>query len=163
MANEVFPVLGASHGGHVARPCAAFSLRKIAKNAGISVGTARDVRERIRREDDPALPRQHPKSPTDTTGPTRLGPNGSRATVDRVDHIRFSSIFAVIPPCATATRAGLCFAGWASARSAGQTRKSGDQQPPHCAIVVARVARGSAIAWTDFAEALDERVRECAC
>ena len=37
-------------------------LRRIARQAGISVGTARDVRERVRRGEDPTPPRQRPGS-----------------------------------------------------------------------------------------------------
>jgi ParB-like chromosome segregation protein Spo0J len=139
------------------------SLRKIAKAAGISVGTARDVRERIRRGEDPALPRQHTKSPSDTDGASRLAASNSRRGIDAVDH-RLILEHLRRDPSLRYNDSGRTLLRWLAQRAIGTDdwKIVVTQIPPHCAIVVARIARGSALAWTELAEALDERVQKCA-
>ena len=139
------------------------SLRKVAKEAGISVGTARDVRERIRRGEDPALPQRRAKSPSEANGSVRSGAGSSRRSVDAVD---YHSILEHLrrDPSLRYSDSGRMLLRWLGQRaiSTDDWETIVTQIPPHCAIVVARIARGSALAWSDFAEALDQRVQKCA-
>jgi ParB-like chromosome segregation protein Spo0J len=138
------------------------SLRKIAKEAGISVGTARDVRERIRRGEDPTLPRQRAKDSAEA-GPARFGPAGTRRTDEAIDH-RAILEHLRRDPSLRYSDSGRNLLRWLGLRaiSTADWETIVNEIPPHCAIVVARVARGAAFAWSDFADALDQRVQKCA-
>ncbi|WP_225726738.1 MULTISPECIES: transcriptional regulator [unclassified Nocardia] len=52
-------------------------LREVAKVAGVSLGTAHDVRQRLRRGDDPIPPRQHRNSLTRTSDDPARWPSGT--------------------------------------------------------------------------------------
>ncbi len=130
------------------------SLRKVAKGAGISVGTARNVRERIRRGEDPAPPRQRPR--TDR----RDAPGDGSPTIRRVaevvdfgvtlDSLRRDPSIAYSPQGRTLLR-------WLGARliTTADFERVLPGIPPHCAIVVARMARQTALSWAEFADALE--------
>jgi ParB-like chromosome segregation protein Spo0J len=138
------------------------SLRKIAKEAGISVGTARDVRERIRRGEDPTLPRQRAKSAAENGSSARTAAL-ARRSADAVDH-RAVLEHLRHDPSLRYSDSGRLLLRWLGQRaiSSSDWEIIVTQIPPHCAIVVARIARGAALAWSDFADALDQRVQRCA-
>jgi ParB-like chromosome segregation protein Spo0J len=135
------------------------SLRRVAREAGISLGTTRDVRERIRRGEDPALPRQGRRNSAPAADGARAG---ARRQVEQVDQ---RAILRQLSrdPSLRYSEAGRALLRWLDGRAIGTTDWEGllSAIPPHCAIVVARLARASALAWTEFAEALDEFVRDC--
>lgn len=88
--------LDASHGRTIASRAISnnpdLSLREIARIAGISVGTARDVRERMRRGDDP-IPARHrlspgPRSDNDAPDDSEGGDIGTDGT-SRAERARF--------------------------------------------------------------------------
>jgi ParB-like chromosome segregation protein Spo0J len=140
------------------------SLRTIARGAGISVGTARDVRERLRRGENPAPPRQHRRAESAEADRTDRASAGSpRRTVEVVDH---SSTLETLrrDPSLVYSAAGRSLLRWLGVRLVGKAdwEQILPSIPPHCAIVVARMARGSAMAWTDFAEALERHAESCA-
>jgi ParB-like chromosome segregation protein Spo0J len=140
------------------------SLRRIAREAGISVGTARDVRDRIRRGEDPTLPRQRARALTpDATPPTRPAAANNRRTGEPVDHRALLEHLRK-DPSLRYTEAGRSLLRWLGVRAVSNADWENVIRhiPPHCAIVVARLARGSALAWMDFADALDELVQDCA-
>jgi hypothetical protein len=140
-------------------------LRRIARQAGISVGTARDVRERVRRGEDPTPPRQRAGSAGAAGEPIDNGAPGGverqpSAPVDQramIGTLRRD-------PSLLYSNAGRSLLHWLGTRVVSQTdwEKILPLVPPHCAILVARVARGSALAWTDFADALERRAQDCA-
>lgn len=138
------------------------SLRRIAREVGISVGTARDVRERIRRGEDPTRPRRRGQVGASVTPLASPAPPSSRVPAEPVDH---DAILMDLrrDPSLRYTDAGRSLLRWLGQRATGSAewRELMRDIPPHCAIVVARVARSSAMAWTDFANALDQRVRSC--
>jgi hypothetical protein len=136
------------------------SLRKIAREAGISVGTARDVRNRIRRGEDP-VPRHRERGSAQTTSMTSAG-TAPRRVADPIDHRQILRQL-YHDPSLRYTNAGRSLLSWLNQRAIGATdgEKILATIPPHCAIVVARIARGSALAWTDLADALDQLVRDC--
>lgn len=135
------------------------SLRKVAREAGISIGTTRDVRERVRRGEDPTLPRHGRKNPSPAAGATRAAARRPVEQIDRRAILRQLSR----DPSLRYSEAGRALLRWLDGRAIGTADWEGllSAIPPHCAIVVARLARASALAWTSFAEALDEFVRDC--
>jgi hypothetical protein len=137
------------------------SLRKVARDAGISVGTARDVRERIRRGGDPTLPRHRERSPGENGGAKSSAAGNIRRTADMVDH---HSILEQLyrDPSLRYRDSGRTLLRWLGLRAISRQDWEGivPTIPPHCAIVIARIARGSALAWADFADVLDQLVRD---
>jgi ParB-like chromosome segregation protein Spo0J len=140
------------------------SLRKIARQAGISLGTARDVRERIRRGDDPTLPPKQPQVPgVDNGASARAVVPSQRRPVEIVD-VQATLEHLFHDPSMRYSDSGRSLLRWLHRRalSSNDWEQIVAQIPPHCAILVARVARGSATAWNELANALDQRVRDCA-
>ena len=137
------------------------SVSKIARAAGVSVGTARDVRERILRGDDPILPRHRPRSPDLVRAGRREAALRLRAS-EMVDH---NSILENLrrDPALRYSESGRSVLRWLTMRAISNSDWSEilDDIPPHCAIVVARIARSTAVVWTEFAGALDQRVQAC--
>lgn len=140
------------------------SLRKIAKRAGISVGTARDVRERVRRGEDPTLPGQRGRNAAEETPqngrPVPLPPRQRTENIDPaaiLENLRRD-------PALRYTEKGRSVLRWLAMRAVRTADwvEIVDHIPPHCAIVVARAARAVAAAWIDFANALERRIEDYA-
>jgi ParB-like chromosome segregation protein Spo0J len=154
------------------------SLRQIAKAAGISLGTALDVRNRLRSGEDPVSPDRRPGGRP--AGPTPAGPDGQ---VDSRDDGR-----ALVPPPQTTTTTTTTtapppesLARWfeglrrdPSLRHSEQGRtvvRWLDQHvvrpdeltqlveaiPPHSGYAVAELALACAEAWRHLAEELQRR------
>src|SRR5262249_31754750 len=131
------------------------SLREIARNAGVSPSTARDVRNRIQRGEDPLPSARH--SAGQRAGTTALAPKPGRdpaqPSLDSMLHglkndpsLRFSD-------------SGRTLLRWVFARAI-QTNEwyaLVDAVPPHCTYVMANVARRCAQEWQDFAETLERQ------
>ena len=97
------------------------SLREIATAAGISPTTVRDVRERLRRGEDP-VPRPPGTAAGRAGGGTRPAPRRRRERTGTGSHCSASS--AGIRPSASPKPAALCCAGWPpgpAGRTAGGT------------------------------------------
>ncbi len=138
------------------------SLRKVAKGAGISVGTARDVRERVRRGDDPAPPRQRPRAET-VQAPSQGGVPGVQRPIEVVDAGAALDSLRRDPSIAYSP-AGRSMLRWLAPRLLNPTDWTPmlDGIPPHCAIVVARIARQTSVSWKEFADALERQASDCA-
>jgi ParB-like chromosome segregation protein Spo0J len=134
------------------------SLREIAKAAGISPATARDVRERMHRGDDPVPPKQRrsrrkkPESPTPRAPQT--SPREEREPTSVLESLRQD-------PSLRFAESGRALLRWLSGHTVnpGDWRAFVDGTPPHCANIVAGLARSYAKEWLDFAGELEERVR----
>lgn len=140
----------------VLRPNA--SLREVAREAGISPSTARDVRERMRRGEDPIPRRQRgngARRETDTQtrhdccGVTmrRVSQARDRATVLR--NLRRD-------PSVRFTDAGRSLLRWLDAHAIGvdDWESVARAIPPHCAYMIADLARAIAEEWLGVAEHL---------
>lgn len=130
------------------------SLREIAREAGVSLGTAHDVHRRLHLGEDPVPPRQR-SAEWDAEGVNR-GPavptHDSENTVKllrqlrRDPSLRFSET----------GRAVLRLLDLQSIPPATWTQLV-DSIPTHCAEVVAEMARGCANTWLQFAEQVEQR------
>ncbi|WP_204007768.1 ParB/RepB/Spo0J family partition protein [Virgisporangium aurantiacum] len=124
------------------------SLREIARAAGISTGTARDVRARITRGDDAVRP--HRSAPHD----------GADAAV-RVDRLRDPAALLHIlrrDPSLRLTEHGRGLLRWLDARASGPAGGEAhlERLPAHCALLMAELARSCAQRWLEFADRLDD-------
>jgi ParB-like chromosome segregation protein Spo0J len=127
------------------------SLRDIAADAGISVSTAKDVRERVRLGQDPVpqrLVRRAARPAAVHTAPA-LRPGESTGilhTLRRDPSLRF-------------TNAGRTLLRLIDAHVAAQPEwaRLADGVPGHCTEGVARIARQCAQAWLSFARRVESR------
>lgn len=143
----------------VSQPTA--SLRKIAEQAGVSVGTVRDVRARIKAGEDPVPDRirqigsggeavsQHPKRSAPVPEP-EADLDELLAALRRDPALRY-------------TESGRTLLRWLGSKTFpnGQWRDIVEDIPPHSAIMVARLARGCAADWTKLAQELDTAISIC--
>jgi ParB-like nuclease domain len=134
------------------------SLREIAGEAGISPGTARDVRERMRRGEDPIPPRQRTNGARrDSPTPERQLRRGVAAgrvsqSRDRVTILRNLRR----DPSVRFTDCGRSLLRWLDARAIGIDgwESVASSIPPHCAYVIADLACAIAEEWLGVAEQL---------
>jgi len=129
------------------RPTA--SLREIARVAGISPATARDVRERVRRGDDPVPHRQR----NEHHRPGERAPGRDAMAV--LNDLRGD-------PSLRYAESGRQLLRWlyAHALEPGEWRGFLDATPAHCVSVVAGLARGYAQEWLEFARELERVTTE---
>lgn len=124
------------------------STREVARQAGIAQATAADVRARLHRGDSPYTSRARPNRVVRSSSPSVNGRPLDLSVV--VDDRALQS-----------TDTGKAFVSWLSDRVVQRDDWSDHVEsiPLSRAYVVARVARQCAAAWTEFAEALEERPR----
>jgi hypothetical protein len=148
------------------------SLREIARTTGLSPTTVRDVRERIRRGDDPvangrlandriATSEPAPITAAPASGSRRrsepaTGPSRQHRRADRVALMENLSR----DPSLRFTEAGraLLRALFAHAKSMPRLELL-ELLPPHCAYTLAMLARACAQEWQDVADELTDRFR----
>ncbi|MEO3854924.1 ParB/RepB/Spo0J family partition protein [Acrocarpospora sp. B8E8] len=121
------------------------SIREIARAAGVSLGTAHDVRHRLLRGSDPALTRPARIPPA----PVRPEPKDSPSILQTLRK----------DPSLRLTDPGRELLRLLHSRSiaVGDWQDLVDAVPPHCADSVARLARDCAEAWGQFAAELQRR------
>jgi hypothetical protein len=140
----------------------AMSLRDVAARAGISPATAKDVRERIARGEDPVPPRL---VLAEKRGSGESGAAGGSA-VERGRRIQQQDIGLVLAklqrdPSLRLSDQGRTLLRWLSSRSVN-SKDWEDMEggiPPHCVSLVADLALGFADEWVRFAEVLRGRQR----
>ncbi|ONF73870.1 ParB/RepB/Spo0J family partition protein [Amycolatopsis keratiniphila] len=129
-----------------ARPDA--SLRQIAKAAGISVATARDVRDRLRRGEDPV--------------PARLRRDGPRPgrPVEVVD-VQATVRGLKNDPSLRLTESGRALLRWLDGHviESDECTVLAAAVPPHCVEVIEAIARRCAETWSELATAV--RKNDC--
>ncbi|MEU3042499.1 streptomycin biosynthesis protein [Streptomyces diastaticus] len=135
------------------------SIREIAREAGISVGTAHDVRERLLKGLDPVPANQHSGSrkthPAPGPAPRRINPSAADAWVEMLDGYqrmrRDPSLRYTEQGRSLIRRLDMCVfdeSGW---------RDLVDAVPPHQATDVANLARSLAEQWQRAANELSSR------
>ncbi|WP_246018926.1 ParB/RepB/Spo0J family partition protein [Saccharothrix australiensis] len=136
------------------------TLREVARAAGISVGTARDVRDRVRRGEDPLPDRVREREAGAPTPPTALCaapalPDGDFARL--LDNLRRD-------PTLRLTESGRALLRLLTV----QAMRPEDwgllvrATPAHCLPALSKLARGCADKWAQLAEEFDERARATA-
>lgn len=155
---------GRRKAGEVIRDRPSASLREVAREAGVSVGTVRDVRERIRRGEEVTigLAKNGPKAEPTPGQNVRTLPAPSAAPAAQeyraaVENLRKD-------PSLRFNENGRTLLQWLGIHMIGPENHAAvvDAIPPHCAKIVAELARGSAAIWTQLAEKLDRRARDLA-
>lgn len=155
------------------------SLREIAKSAGISTATVRDVRIRLSRNDDPVPVdwRHHAsdgQSAASRPEPTAVGPGPTEGTMSPgAPDPRAGPTGNVMPACTAGdsilnklradpalrySDAGRFILRWLHTCTLGIRALDQFCQhvPPHCAPSIARLARAHAKSWLDLAQKLEK-------
>jgi hypothetical protein len=133
------------------------SLRQIARNAGISVGTARDVRKKLRQGIDPVLPKREASPGGGNSEPheviRRHGPVDYEQVLQRLRR----------DPSLRYTDSGKRLLRWLSPSRVVSTtdwKYVIDSIPPHHVFDMMQIAYSCAAAWDEFGQELDRRNRE---
>jgi hypothetical protein len=132
------------------------SLRELARHAGIALGTARDVRERVRAGDDPVLPKQRRLA-----APAEKGVVTARVPTDPVDVTTFLEGLRRDPSLRYSER-GRTVLRWLNTRviAPAEWRQAVGCVSPHNAILIGRLARECAKEWVEFAEELERTIAD---
>ncbi|MEU4160890.1 ParB/RepB/Spo0J family partition protein [Actinoplanes sp. NPDC026670] len=140
-----------------ARPEA--SLREIAREAGISVGTARDVRRRMSAGQDPVPNGCQPVAVSDR-GDTSPDPAANRP--DPVAASRTVLEVMRKDPALRYTESGRELLRWLGSRAAvvHELDEAATRVPPHCVPMVSKIAQACARAWASFADELEQQLAE---
>ncbi|MET8626422.1 ParB N-terminal domain-containing protein [Kitasatospora sp. NPDC004669] len=143
------------------------SLRQIARMAGISPETARDVRGRLRRGEDP-LPARRSREPANPeAGPSapRRG-TGVAAIHDRPSAQEHSVLLQRLraDPSLRLSETGRTLLRLLNLHTinAKEWQRIIDNVPPHCSGIVARLADEHAVMWSELALRLSDGVAESA-
>lgn len=136
------------------------SLRTIARKAGISPSTVADVRDRVRRGDDPVPPMQRGLAAVDRTPGRFLPPAPDHRLVDRKSPLELLSIFDLLrrDPSLRLNEMGRNILRMldACALVARDRQKIIANVPPHCKGNVSELMQGYADLWRALAEELRE-------
>jgi ParB-like chromosome segregation protein Spo0J len=136
------------------------TLREVARIAGISVGTARDVRERIKRGDEPSVTRQ-------SQGDARRPPTGhSHSPTHRAVPMRQARDCPALlqnlnsDPSLRYTETGRVLLRWLHviAQGPGKGTDLINVLPPHCMYSVTQILRHCASQWLKAADQLEAQL-----
>ncbi|MFI9842513.1 ParB N-terminal domain-containing protein [Nonomuraea sp. NPDC051941] len=138
-----------------ARPDA--SLREIAQEARISVGTVRDVRARLASGKDVVPPQQREPIEQDSLGLLDNGPDATQSACAQSPDTAFDRLR--LDPTLRYSESGRNLLRWLGAHlvTMEQSRELLNSVPPHSAVVIARIARGCADVWRSLAAELEHR------
>jgi ParB-like chromosome segregation protein Spo0J len=130
------------------------SLREVAREAGVSPSTVRDVRQRLQRGEDPVprLRRNAEERPSAEQVPLD-GP----ALAALLQGLRTD-------PSLRFTESGRALLRWIFSRAvkSGERLDMAGKVPPHCTYIVADVARACADEWLRLADDLEQRSADSA-
>ncbi|GAA2405198.1 ParB N-terminal domain-containing protein [Actinomadura vinacea] len=148
---------GRRHAGRLFAENSGASLREVAKAAGISVGTASDVRERLRRGEDPVAPRGEVRR-ENGTGAADSGnatePRGLSGPRER----DLAALLRILKkdPSLRFTESGRALLRLfdAQALCAERWDRLVGEAPPHCTPMIAELAEDCAKLWDDLARQL---------
>jgi ParB-like chromosome segregation protein Spo0J len=134
------------------------SLREVARAAGISPTTARDVRQRMDRGDDPVPTKRRGGKAQDTEGPASGARTGGQRFVLKDPAAVLQNL--TKDPSLRFTESGRALLRWLLKRAIGpeEWQEMAAATPLHCAYVVAALAREHAAGWLEFAKVLEGRV-----
>jgi hypothetical protein len=139
------------------------SLREVARTAGISPATARDVRARMERGEDPFVTRRRPRpSIMGATDATHSGPHGADWKAARsTEPVDLDAIMKGLrsDPALRFSDSGRTLLRWLNYRvgEPGEWEDMSTLIPPHSAFAVVRLARLCADEWAAFASHLERQ------
>lgn len=149
-----------------ARPDA--GLREIAREAGLSLATTSDVRERVRRNEDP-VPQKFQganRSSTSTSAKAKASTATSTREISKLGR-RASSILKILKndPSVKFNEAGRHMLRWLCQHviESKDWERMIDIMPAHCTKIVAELARECADVWINFAGKLEQRASAADC
>ncbi|MCW6008139.1 ParB/RepB/Spo0J family partition protein [Micromonospora sp. CPCC 205371] len=126
------------------------SLREVAREAGVSPSTVRDVRRRIERGDDPVPDsrRRNAAKEAETNGGMPEGP-GLASMLQGLQ----------TDPSLRFTETGRLLLRWIFSRAIRSEERVdvAEKVPPHCTYIIANVARACADEWLRLANELERR------
>lgn len=131
------------------------SLRAIAKDAGVSPTTARDVRERVRRGESPVPPTRQSKHLRLAPEPSTEPPAAVGTTIGTILQGLKND------PSLRLTDAGRALLRWVTSRAIQPEDRHQvvDTVPPHSTYTVAALARRCADEWLRLADDLETRIQ----
>jgi hypothetical protein len=143
------------------------SLREVARTAGISLGTARDVRERMRRGDDPVPPRQHAaeqRIKASLLGPASALQGGSVSSLSAAPTWASVRQHLLRDPSLRLSESGRRLLRWLDTHTIdpAEWREVVELVPPHCVDLLVRVALDNAASWREVAKRLGQRTESTA-
>jgi hypothetical protein len=143
------------------------SLREVAISAGISLGTARDVRIRLQRGEEPVGHRSREKKHNESSSPpqhadiTRPRGKPSRGIYKDNHGISSEDIISKLgrDPSIRLTEAGRTMIRWLHRYvfDRGSWNEFIDSLPPHCIPAIAELARQMERSWHELVGQLEER------
>jgi ParB-like chromosome segregation protein Spo0J len=131
------------------------SVREVARETGLSLGTVQDVRKRLSQGEDPVPERQRGRDNVVTSAKPAavphapIEPSKALALVKRDPSLRFSDV-------------GRTILRLLDSHSIPEETwvRLAESVPPHSAAAVASIARSCAMSWTRFAEQVESRGAE---
>ncbi|MFI7635075.1 chromosome partitioning protein ParB [Nonomuraea sp. NPDC049400] len=137
------------------------SLRKIAQDAAVSVGTAHAVRQRIRRGEDPMAPRTTERL-TDASRPAAANAAERRRPDPRTTDVLLRLQSLQRDPSLRLSEAGRHLLRWMHSHVMAKDMRPDllDAVPSHLAPIVADMALQCAEIWIDFAHDVRERLQD---
>lgn len=156
---RVRPLSSAASRQHVYRLLAEnpeASLREVARIAGVSPSTVQDVRRRMREGRNPLPDRLLAGGETGTLAPRRQ----RRQPVVSGDDLELLLTNLRKDPALRFNHAGRSLLHWLHQHVSGMSEwdRIAEAVPTHCQAVIAKIARGYATAWAEFATHLEEQV-----
>jgi ParB-like chromosome segregation protein Spo0J len=140
-------------------------LRAVAQQAGISVGTVRDVRARLLAGADPVPTRSATGGSRGVRASTKLAAAPESPAGEQPDMSEIGMLLDGLrrDPSLRYTDAGRTMLMWLSnyTPTRNDLPDTGGRLPPHCGIIIARIARDCAQIWNSLAEEM-ERLSHCA-
>jgi hypothetical protein len=137
------------------------SLRQVAQIAGISPETVRDVRNRLRRGEDPMPQDRRKRQASQKSGDERRQPPGGVATQSHVPMRNWGDAVGCLraDPALRMTEAGRSLLMLLQAHSLKQEEweRIIDSIPVHSSLLIARMAKDCARMWSEFARRVDEK------
>ena len=127
------------------------SMREIARRAGVSPSTVRDVRQRIERGDDPLPASRQRRGGEQSVAAPESAQDGPDPAI-LLEGLRND-------PSLRFTESGRLVLRWIYSRTIQTEERveAASKVPPHCTDLVANVARAYAGEWLEFADELERR------
>jgi ParB-like chromosome segregation protein Spo0J len=142
------------------------SVRQIAKTAGVSPTTALDVRNRLRRGDDPVPSVRIRHASRDGRQAHEASGGRSSAEPEEPEESELAAMLHSLrqDPTLRLSESGRHLLRWILSRAIrpGEWRDVFDQMPNHCTYIIVDVARRCAEEWQRVAKDLEERTQRVA-